>query len=1094
MADRFFLNALATENRQLPVPAQGTWQTEKAFLKKYSGDIRLRGDLADRDVVPSLPSVFARPIQFYQAMADGKHPLHRAVVEQWRGLLGVIALRDLFGFLVEARKYTVPELRPATAGGSAGVGGVRDLHLTTILRNQLPHKAADWETWWLLYCNEELIGATSPWSIVYTPADYRCPEAVPWKKDGLLSDPVHYFAAKGRQRPEMAILLRWVEMVLDQQRWGMADRLEEQFGAVRRELEEWKNALEPYRDRALIVPGLKPGRLRISDEPYTHFAQIPDAEAGGALDSDFKLTDTEGNDVLVLSRTALEGGRVFGVLYVDQLDLSTVAMPGPASEGPWEGPNGQRIPIPYVIAEEAFFPSKLVGLTLSKYALQRGSAEYALPLTSRFFRYVNFETLISDPSMLEIETLPNGDVQVHLRLGLTSGRTLELTRRYDHESEVVTVDGTPALAVWPDYFSEDWLQNFALLTSPETDLAVAPLLGDGSLLDRSVEGGLQKPTRIWQSDRPVIGFSIFGGGTRSGEAVELGVILRSSFRRPARIDDSLAWRVAVDFGTSSTHVMVDDGRGEARPLALDGRTRLLTAPTEFIRLAVVTALYPEEAIGTPFATILAHGDATMIRQGVAQGGGQFVPQFQFFPETVGDVSRFVENVKWGSGRGTREDVPIREYLRGLVRYIACEARSVGIKKLEFEWSYPLSLPSGARNALKAFWQGVGSEAIERGVMTVDATGGISESEAACRYLASMPVAVLPIRARALSIAVDVGGGSSDIGFWMDTQLRDQVSFKLAANDLFEPIARHSSLLYELFRVCAHIDDLDRAEACRERGAIICNALLTTAKDRNGRPHSSPDPKDHPVVRGLQAEMPPMLPGESPWLEIRSMAYLFFSGLAFYLGLHSRSLKLPSREVNIYFGGRGSSLLSWIGRGTSDVIKEALEYAFKEGCLQADREAPEIDVSFHGPAIHFDPQAQPKEETVRGLLSGPVGEGVVDVAAARLNTVVLGEIGWSDANGEEVSWDTRLTTEELSKLQPPPNFESGHMAHFRDRVLPRHVQDFGLDEDRLANLTVNAARVQDNLRKETESLRVLQPVFGSELKALLDAYVQRIVSS
>lgn len=1102
MADRFFLNALTTRNRQLPVPAQGTWQTDDAFLKKYSRDIRLEGDLADRDVVPSLPSVFARPIQFYQALADGRHPLHRAVVEQWRGLLGVIALRDLFKMQVEVKKYIVPEQRQAAEAERVGVGGARDLHLTTILRNQLPHQASDWETWWLVYCNGELIGATSPWSVFYTPADYRCPDSVPWQKDGLLADPVHYYAAKGSgRRPEMALLLRWVELVLEHQRWGMPDRLEEQFGAVRRALEEWKNDLDAYRDRELVVPGLKPGRLRVADDPYRHFVQIPDAKPGTALDSDFKLTDPQGNEVLALSRTALEGGRVFGVVFVDQLDLSTTAMPGPVSEGAWETPNGQQVPIPYVFAEEAFLPSKLVGLSLSEEALQCGSSEYALPLTSLFFQYVSYEDLVNDPAMLRIETLPAGDVQVDLSLTLSGGRKLEVTKRYDHESEVVSVEGTPALAVWPDFYSTDWLENFALLTTPETDLVVAPLLGDGSTLERSVEGGVQRPTRIWQCDTPVIGFSVYGNGG-SGELEELGVILRSSFRQPAEINDSLAWKVAVDFGTSSTHVMVDDGRGEVRPLYLEGRTRILTEQPVFYRQAVITALYPEQGINTPFPTILAHGDASMIHQGVAgRGGGQFAPQFQFFPESAGDVTRFVENVKWGSGRGTAEDVPIREYLRGLVRYIACEARAKGIRKLVFEWSYPLSLPSGARHALRTFWQGVGSEAIEHGVMIVGASSGISESEAACRYLASMPYAVVPIRARTLSIAVDVGGGSSDIGFWTETRLLDQVSFKLAANDLFGPMAAHSSLLYELFKICAHQDDQDRAEASRKRGAIICNALLTTAKDRAGRPHTSPDPKHHPVVRGLQAEIPPMLPGERPWLEIRSMAYLFFSGLSFYLGLHSRSLKEQSREVNIYFGGRGSSLLSWVGRGTSDLIREALKYAFKEGCQQADRQSaqadrgaapPEIDVSFHGPAIDFDPRAQPKDETVRGLLSKPVDEDV-DAVATKLNTVVLGEIGWSDANGDEVQWNARLTTDELRKLQPPPNFESGHMAHFRDQVLPRYVEDFGLDAERLANLTVNAARVQDHLRKEATQL-VLQPVFGSELKALLDAYVQRIVSA
>lgn len=1092
MPDRFFLNALTSENRQLPVAKpSGSWYTEAAFLSKYAADIKLEGDLADRDVVPSLPSVFARPIQFYQALADAKHPLHRAITNQWRGLLGMLALRRLLNLNVEVRSYTVPQAKDLPTQTS-GIRGAGDVHITTILRNQLPHREGDWETWWMLYCNGVLVGATSPWSIVYTPADYRSPAAIPWQEDGLLRDPISYFGHNGKgSSPELAVLYRWVELVLREQKWGMPDRLEDRAGAVGRALEAWKGDLDRYSDPSVSVPGLKVDRVNIAGKPYHFFFEIPDiGKTLPKLDaSDFEVNGVSG-PVLILSRTGLDGGgRVYRSLFVNQLDLTPRGMPGPRSAGEWKTPTGHVVPIPYVIAEETFFPPRLITLTLSDEAVKRGLDSYALPLTPQFFEYFSFQEFLRYAEMLELEVQGDGDIVAHLRLPLPSGRILEASKRYRRNEDIVSIDGTPALAVWPDFCSNDWLENFAIYTAT-VDLEAAPMLEDGTTLQRTTEDGNQRPTRIWQNQKPMIGFALYDPARGSKTGALAGVVLRASIAPPDDIVPERRWRVSVDFGTSSTQVARKVDRGSL-PLVLKGRTRFLTRPVEEFKQAAVTALYPDEGVKPPFVTLLARGDATFFNSGASSSQERYTPQFHFFAERAGDVDRFEENVKWGSGAGTREDLPIREYLRALTRFITCEARAAGVGGLTFEWSYPLSLPQGAKNAMAGFWAGVGSETIRKGsAMALNATPGISESEAVCRYLAGMEPPVLPVRAEALSVAVDVGGGSSDIGFWTETRLLDQVSFKLAGNDLLGPLCRDGSLLAELYRVCAHTSiALDTLTRYRERATIICNALLTRAKDHTGQPSLESDPARHPVVVGFQNTT--LLPGESPWRESRSVSYLFFTGLGFYLGLHAHSLKLPTKEVNIYFGGRGCSLLAWIGRGSGDAVRELLEFAFLEGWAQADTKAPEIEVNVHGPAIRFDVRVQPKDETVQGILAEPVGGVVTGLALS--NTVIVGEKGWTKPDGTEVEWNQRITAAEIGTLKPPPNYDSGHVAHFIDHVVPRYLGDLGLDE-RLRNLKLRSSTVQHYLRQKSASEQVIQPIFGSELKALIDDYLNQVLSA
>src|ERR1039458_9084924 len=204
MADedvRFFLNALSPKGRTLGAPTPGTWKgdgsTNKDFLKKYAQDIRIEGQIIDTNIVHSVPSVFARAIQFAKGLAGG--PLRDATVSQWRGLLAVFALKGYLKLTVEPRLYKVPPLAPPPAEGKAARD---DLNLATILRNQLPKPEGDWDHWWLIYCLEQsvgwkLIGATSPWTIAFTPAEYKCPDLVTWQTGGLFSDPIQYFSKKG---------------------------------------------------------------------------------------------------------------------------------------------------------------------------------------------------------------------------------------------------------------------------------------------------------------------------------------------------------------------------------------------------------------------------------------------------------------------------------------------------------------------------------------------------------------------------------------------------------------------------------------------------------------------------------------------------------------------------------------------------------------------------------------------------------------------------------------------------------------------------------------------------------------------------------
>lgn len=1094
MGSRFFLNALDERDTSLVVPKAGAWTRDAAcddFLQRYAASIKVQGQIKDAKVAHSVPSVFARPIQFFQALADTKHPLHSAVVSEWRGLLGMFALQKAVGLTLVVKPYEVPPvpLESRKQGPRAAVelaaGGTADHNITTMLRNQLPHRVEDWQHWWLLYCNDALIGATSPWTIAYPAAWYRCPREIPWQNQKhLLKDPIACYDPDNAEKasPELTILLRWIELVLEGGVWGMSGLLEAKAGVILRELQTWKKALEKYRVNSVSVLNLD-ARSLVDKDPYRHFMRAPLETGLPGFASDQILKTREGvEETLVFKRHGLESTRrVWGAVFVDQVDLEKLK--GPSGSPGWISRTGAAVPRPYLIAEEAFFPPKLVELDLSPNALSRGTDKFALPLTPTFFKYLDLKTLYEQKDVLTVA--PTGEsVVVRLQLPLTNGGTLNVEKTYSKSTDVVKVVGpSPALALWPDFLVKDWQENFAVCAAPDlTNLVVAPLLGDG--LEVRATSPDQQLLRIWPLQEGSIGFALYQVYTERGSNMAglhpVGVVLRASLRTPVDSNPHVKWKAAVDFGTSSTHVLVDRAGGGASDLRMHGRTLMLTMAEPTMQEAAVSGLYPATPIDAPFPTLLASSLKKASILAAQPTASAYSPRFLFYPQSN---EEYLRDVKWGKGGGA-SDLPLKEYLRSIVRLVACEARDAGVGELRFEWAFPLALPNGTQQAMADFWTNVTTELTKPGGLTVRSGPGISESDAVCRCLATAKPEVLPLLADGLSIAVDVGGGSTDIGFWSGAKLLDEVSLKLAGNDLLPPFWNLPKCVEHIYSVCTG-GRWDEAFGSRfdNRPEIFINSVLAQT------PGAGKDPRAHLFVIDLFKQSY----GEPPWMQVRSLIYLFFSGLAFYVGLHARKTTTSMPAVNIYFGGRGSSFLAWIGNPRT--IEQVLLASFQEGFARDMPGNKGGKAVVRSPAISFAASLAPKQEVAKGLLSEPVWAATVGRRGPRRSTIP-GETNWLDSKNNPVAWDAYLEATDVCGLTPPVNHESSYIAHFMSVITKERIEDLNLDP-RLTSLWDGSpnfsAKVQNYLRAGASdpSQMVLQPIFACELKAVMGQYVESV---
>jgi hypothetical protein len=1065
MPGRLFLSPVS-KSGTLRRPTPGRWYAANDFLTQYSTDILVEGTVGYQQIVRGVPSVFAQPIYFAHALRDSAHPAHAAARGQWRGLLACFALQRWLQLPLDIERFTVGDKPPKPDPRANGV-------FRTVLQAQLPEPANDWRDWWLVRCDGTLLGATSPWSLFYPPAQSAAPLSIPWQRGGVLIDPIDHYDERrqGRASTELSLLAVWVDRVLAGQpyRWEApaGSSWDRAVSLAADTLGAWKDDLAGYRRDAERTRDLVAGDHPEVAAPYSAFLRPIDVEAV-APESTLVLRLAVGGDVIVLKRHGLDAKqRVQGSTLVEDLDLERME---PEVRGAWRTRAGREIAMPYVFPEEVFLTSRLTRIPASEHAFAFADGEFALPLRKDVFRFFSYDDLKSGRLQLDLRQTEEAYI-VRLTI-LLDGRPFTVERSYDKGSEVVKLERAPALAYWPDFVSDRWRHYLGLYAAPQsTTLTVEPVTIQGQALLRSPMNLALRPWVVWQSEHPLLGFVLHTAG--SGEDQEVGLLLRADASQPPRSDRDASWRVAVDFGTSNTHLMVSTHDQPApRPLEIKARTVILSSPVTTIEQEVQDAFFPATGeLRAPFPTVLLRNEGWPAAE---IEGDLYSPRFTFKPGST--PKTLVGDLKWGREGGGRSDLAIRAYLAILARAVGAEACAAGVARLTLHWSYPLSLPAAPQQAMRSFWQTVPPLYSSSGLtVTVADEGGRSESEAMSRSFASLR-GTLPVLTESLSIAVDVGGGSADVGFWSAGRFLDQVSLKLAGNDLLVPlIRRRRDLAASLFEICkgGRPSDSDLNDI-QEYAAVNVNALLIEGSEKVPQ-----------AIHGRLAS------AEEPWSIARTVIYLYFAGLTFYLGLHARrTLDRVNRHVPaILFGGKASGLLSWLS-SDPPTLERILGGHFMAGLSFDDPDRGGISPTFLGPALRRDGSALPlKSEVAYGLLLEPL-EGEKPTANG---TTVVGELGWRTTRtaAEALPWDKQVDVRTLASLHAPDNLETGFATYFASTLAPRFASELGLDLEGLRALRLSVTDVEDTVRTLAAREGVLQPIFGGELRWLIDRYLEGV---
>ncbi len=77
----------------------GEWRVQNQSIFANIADAIDTSDVTTPSDISSVPDVWARPLTFQSALRQGSnHPLRKRCIQEWRGLISLLALRDYMGY------------------------------------------------------------------------------------------------------------------------------------------------------------------------------------------------------------------------------------------------------------------------------------------------------------------------------------------------------------------------------------------------------------------------------------------------------------------------------------------------------------------------------------------------------------------------------------------------------------------------------------------------------------------------------------------------------------------------------------------------------------------------------------------------------------------------------------------------------------------------------------------------------------------------------------------------------------------------------------------------------------------------------------
>ena len=918
MAESYFpmLPKVNEEVSKILKDQAGIWkETDINFLQGLANSLDCGESIKDMGSVDSIPDMWARPLLFKMALFDLEPTkqfitgLHEKVRGEWRAILAMLALKNFKQLDIKAERVNLMEERD---------------DLAEILKSLAPQESLTGnKTAWLtdiyiILFNGLPIALTSPTTLVTCAADYENTFAgkifTPWSANQrTLTDPIQFLSAT-----ELAALKIWLENL-----YGRIQRLEK-VGAKAKEisnsllkcLADYERDVINAQTQAAENFELVASNLNL----HVGVARLLDDTIKGREarfeDSAVRLLNDKRNLLLISPELVRDFARFEGI--------------DPARLVVWQGISANEI------SDDKLTDFKKIGRTVLK------NTEFRKPEDFFYARMAVTEpanVFPSSPKIQGADSLSEKDLtpilpikrelfelytpeEISARLAISDdaenfylhfnfplsgvdggGKNFRWTKIYP-KRELIYIDReVPVIEIYPNFRRDDWKTYFLYYENYQAQSDYDNLAEDIYFVEpyalESRENFLSNRFTARLSEFPEVLICKYNPPPHIGKKpYEIGAIILNKPKKIERNAD-LAWKIGVDFGTSSTMIFFAENDNVPRPLNFSPRLFKVTesggARAQTYRHFIPSQI-PARADGSFLSIfhLLNSGELKNIRPLI--DGHVFLLSSENTRVFEQFAAYIDANLKWQDDDRQRRKTAA--YIEQICLQAAAEAAFRGASNVQWNFSYPTAFSQ----AQKISFQEICREAVASNPKF------FAESKAAAYHFNKLDGKSGNFAQGA--ICVDIGAGTTDISVISGEPPRIvyHTSIRYAARQMFKPIYDN----YELFadeKISGKFSDET------QRQAVI---------DADMREHSEKYLSDLKFKTGNEQIK-----------NVLQAAQFATAGLFHYLGelvkiLHDYGNYREEKIPHVFVGGNGARIFKWLAGGAEldgNIYLKVLEKVF-----------------------------------------------------------------------------------------------------------------------------------------------------------------------
>ena len=797
MAETYFpmLPKIDDNVQRIKFDQSGVWKTwSKDFLQSLVASLATGETLEDVGNIDSIPDIWARPLLFKMALFDLETTrefvkgLHERVLGEWRALLAMFALKNV-------KQINLKSMRVDLTADNAPIAKV--LRILQPKETLLGNEQAWLTDIYVIFFNDYPIAMTSPTTLAATAADYpatfRGRLDLPWSNDKMtLTDPIKYLT-----RDELSALEAWLQKLygeLQEMSRGLNPNSQDVAINLLKCVANYREDVSrelgtATKSSVTFVPSnlnLKNvGLVRLLNE--TALGRVASIE-DSAVRLRVNLSRSDKN-LLLISPTMVkdfaeqegtEPARLVIWQGVSANDITEKSLRGERNKlndiilknAEFRSPEDFFYEQMAVIEPGNAFPGSLEisGMII----LANESLTPILPIKRELLELFTPQDIVERISVSE----DNDNILIHFRFPLSgvdgAGTDFRFTKKYPRSELIYIQQEVPIIELWPNIRIEGWNKYYLYYENFQ-----AQATGNGAsdiLVDEMYYVEPWTFGKKTDDDYPSKGLkncftaklnnfpeALICNYTTGNSSQEIGMVLLDTpevIQRQA----GLAWKVGVDFGTSSTMLYFSEGKKQPAPLNFEPRLFKVTESggaraQTFINF--IASNPPARADGS-FLSIFHLLNSPNADQEVRplQDGHilSFIKRDVF--EKLGH--RVDANLKWKDDSLGRRKVGA--YVRQICMQTLVEAAARGVDGIQWNFSYPTSFSREQKLAFETTCRTGLEDVYDNSGFKIDTDSDIdiwSESEASAYYFNKLNKKQ-GVNFTNGAICIDIGAGTTDI--------------------------------------------------------------------------------------------------------------------------------------------------------------------------------------------------------------------------------------------------------------------------------------------------------------------------------------------